>query len=128
MDHHVAIISQVTDTTIAAYFIYRAFNARQQQPSFKEDAPSAVLSVSSRLRSSRPLLKSPIQLISCRPVSALLSWYPSSTPSPTPHQLQPKIHFIHGSRGTQARTFKHHDQALEKKVPRIQVSFAKPID
>ncbi|RLL97863.1 hypothetical protein CFD26_105259 [Aspergillus turcosus] len=34
-----------------------------------------------------------------------------------------KIHFIHGSRSSQARAFKDHVQALEKKFPNMQVTF-----
>jgi nitric oxide dioxygenase len=43
---------------------------------------------------------------------------------------QRKIHFIHGSRTSQARAFKDHVQTLEKKFPNIQVTFftSKPSD
>ncbi|RHZ56155.1 uncharacterized protein CDV56_106463 [Aspergillus thermomutatus] len=36
---------------------------------------------------------------------------------------QRKIHFVHGSRSSQARAFKDHVQALEKKFPNLQVTF-----
>ncbi|EAW07100.1 putative flavohemoprotein [Aspergillus clavatus NRRL 1] len=37
--------------------------------------------------------------------------------------VQRKIHFIHGSRTSQARAFKDHVQELEKKFPNLQVTF-----
>lgn len=39
-----------------------------------------------------------------------------------------RIHFSHGSHSSQARAFKDHAQALERKFPRIRVTFAKPVD
>ncbi|KAF7122607.1 hypothetical protein CNMCM5793_000632 [Aspergillus hiratsukae] len=41
MDRHVAIASQVAIAAMVSYFIYRTFNARAQQPSLKEAAPSS---------------------------------------------------------------------------------------
>jgi nitric oxide dioxygenase len=35
---------------------------------------------------------------------------------------QRSVHFIHGSRSSQARAFKYHVQALEEKLPTMQVT------
>ncbi|GFG24977.1 hypothetical protein IFM61606_04903 [Aspergillus udagawae] len=53
MDRRVAIASQVAIAAMVSYFIYRTFNARKQQPSLKEAAPS----------SATPLTRKQIELI-----------------------------------------------------------------
>ncbi|KAF7165205.1 hypothetical protein CNMCM5623_009471 [Aspergillus felis] len=53
-------------------------------------------------------------------VTPLMSILNTITDSPS---NQRKIHFIHGSRRSQARAFKDHVQALEKRFPNMQVTF-----
>ncbi|GFF51873.1 flavohemoprotein [Aspergillus udagawae] len=52
-------------------------------------------------------------------VTPLISILNTITNSPS---NQRRVHFIHGSRSSQARAFKYHVQALEEKLPTMQVT------